>query len=101
MYRGSNGQETLANLGITGDIADSLLEQEEFPIFPENWIPLQLYLKCKTQWRIGGMGAFIGLDYNAVFEVMRVMGINDRLDALDSVRVIEDTATKELNRGEK
>lgn len=104
MYSGStNGAQTLANLGISGDIADTLLESEEYPIFPENWKPLHLYLRCKTQWRVGGMGAFIGLDYNTLFPVMDLMEIptSDRLETLDCVRTIENTARAELNRGEK
>lgn len=45
-------------------------------------------MRCRTQWRVG-FGGPTGLDYNAVINVMGVMGVRNLTGTLDRVQLIE------------
>lgn len=68
-------------------------ESEDYPVLPENWEALNLFLKCSTQWRYAGMaGACTGLDYSGVDVVIRRSGIEDPDDAFWRLQQIESEA---------
>lgn len=52
-----------------------------------------------TQWRVAGMGGYIGLDYGALYPVMAAMGITgpDWLPMLDAIAAMEAGAKSRLN----
>lgn len=52
-------------------------EVAEFEVLPENWPTLRAWLAVQTQWRFGGMGTPVGLDYTAVDVAMRRLGMAD------------------------
>jgi hypothetical protein len=64
---------------------------EVFEVWPENWPAWCLYARVSTQWRVGGMGSYIGLDYNPLFILMQAMGLqgDDYLNMFDDIRAIE------------
>ncbi|MEV8518673.1 DUF1799 domain-containing protein [Dyella marensis] len=75
---------------------------EDFPapevgLWPENWPPIQLFLRISTQWRVGAGGA-VGLDYNVLFHELDRAKLGD--DAYDdlfaAIQLIEQTALEEL-----
>ncbi len=43
-------------------------------MLPENRAPLDAWLQLQTQWRVGGLGTPIGLDYAGIEAWMRVTG---------------------------
>lgn len=72
-------------------------EEKAYPVLPENWEAVQLFLKCGTQWRLAGLaGVRTGLDYCAVESVMRMTGTEDTSDALWRLQLIEDEALSAL-----
>lgn len=48
-----------------------------------------MFLKCRTQWRVGGMGTAIGMDYGAVMEVLRLYEVKDQRRVLEGLQVME------------
>jgi len=67
------------------------------PVEPEAWPVVQLWLRVQTQWRVGGMGGAVGLDYPAVFAVMDRLRIDDNDGALFAgVQVMEVAALRAL-----
>jgi hypothetical protein len=38
-------------------------KQQAFGIWPDNVHPFNVYTRLTTQWRVGGMGGYLGLDY--------------------------------------
>jgi hypothetical protein len=74
------------------------LSLEDFPppanvqVWAENWPPLQLYLRNKTQWRVGAGGP-VGLDYQVLYHDLDRRGVTgeDFDDVMDAIRVIEST----------
>lgn len=54
-------------------------------------------MALRTQWRLGAMGGWIGLDYASAEAVMRMMQITDTPRALAELQVLEYAALPVLN----
>lgn len=68
-------------------------------IDPDCWPTVLLFLRVQTQWRQGGMGGAIGLDYTAVDVVMRRARIEDPDGELfEGLQIMETAALKIMSR---
>ncbi len=69
-------------------------ETDPVDVWPENWPAWDLFCMVSTQWRTGGMGSYIGLDYGPLFVVMNRLDLKDEawLAMLNDIRVIEAEA---------
>lgn len=47
-----------------------------------------MFLRCQTQWRVGGAGP-VGLDYVAVDMLCRLYAVEDPAELLEDLQVIE------------
>jgi len=55
-------------------------------------------MACHTQWQINGMsGQYLGLRYADVAATIDLMGITDRREVFDGIRVMERAALAQLN----
>ena len=68
----------------------------DFEVLPENWETVQVFCAVSTQWRVG-TGGVVGLDYNALFQVMALYDISDRKSVFDGIRVMEATMLEKAN----
>ena len=59
---------------------------------------MDLFLKLSTQWRVGGMGGIVGLDYAAVDAFFRIYRVKARAERMDDLRVMELAAMIVLNK---
>lgn len=69
-------------------------------MWAEHTEALDVFLACRTQWRIiaGMSGAHHqGLDYPAMESVMRMKGVDDPSDTLAKIQHIEAGALEALN----
>ncbi|WP_268249108.1 DUF1799 domain-containing protein [Salinicola rhizosphaerae] len=73
---------------------------DEFEVLPENWVALELFLDCSTQWRQAPMGGLTGLDYSAVYVVMQIHAVppDEGRDRLQQIRLLERGALNEMNK---
>lgn len=55
-------------------------------------------MAVQTQWRIGGMGGFFGLDYSAVEAAIRMLEIDNPREVFAKIQVMEFAALPVLNR---
>ena len=64
----------------------------------ENWEAFEVFINCSTQWRvISGMATVMqGLDYTSVESVMRMMGIKNKPEIFQKLRLIERGALAEM-----
>jgi hypothetical protein len=69
-------------------------------VWPENFPALQIFRRVMSQWRVAGMGGYVGLDYTALYPVMAHMGLTGDawLQMLDDIGAIEDGAKERLNK---
>ena len=67
-------------------------------MFACNWLALNVFLNCTTQWRFNPGGAIQSLDYTALSAVMDMMAIprKRRPDLFVRVRSIESGALESL-----
>lgn len=79
-------------------------EPDDCEVWPENWKALEIFMMCRTQWRvIAGMGgvSYQGLDYTSLNSVIdRKVKPKQRERVFDDVLLIESGALPELNRKE-
>lgn len=73
-------------------------EDLHFEVWEENWEAVQIFMRLSTQWRYGGMGSVIGLDYPSIESVLRMLRIKERAAMLDQLRVMEMAALRVLNK---
>lgn len=57
---------------------------------------MRMFIACATQWRVGSGGA-VGLDYSALFQVMKLYNIKDRKQVFEDVQIMEAAALEKLN----
>lgn len=72
-------------LGFTDDDLDIEIE-----LWPENALPMQVFMAMQTQWRIG-MGGATGLDYSALPVVEARLGVpkQRRAECFRGLQIIE------------
>jgi len=65
----------------------------DVPLWPQNVVPVEFFLRLSTQWRVGPGGVY-GLDYGPVFHELDRMNLGgDAYDAmLDDIRAMEAAA---------
>jgi len=68
--------EALAAFGLQCE-DDTILDEDEFWLWPENEGALAFWCAVQTQWTVG-MAGVIGLNYSGVESCMRMRGISKR-----------------------
>lgn len=66
-------------------------DRNDIEIYATNVAAFQLWERMWTQWRTGGLGGEVGLDYAVAFGIMDRMQVDqhDQLELLDQLRLIE------------
>ena len=92
---------TAAELRLWGLTVDEATASAD--IWPDNLSAVNTFIAMSTQWRVGGMGGLIGLDYSALPAVMRMKGVPraEWSDVFDSVRIMEEVAMDTINAQQK
>lgn len=72
-------------------------------VYPDNFIPVSVFVDMLTQWRSGGMGGAVGLDYNVLPIVMRFRKVDAELeeDVFDCIKIMEHAALKRMREARK
>ena len=83
-----------AVLGIKSQKKDA---DKNFYVLKQNWIYLEMFLRCQTQWRVG-MSGIIGLDYTSVLEMIKLYGIEDSVVMIEKIQIIESAAIQAMNK---
>jgi len=86
-------KEDLAALGLSEMVEGN----QDFEVFAENWHALEVFTACQTQWNYAGMGSPVGINYNALESVMRMMNIDDHNQCFEQVRFIEQGALQQIS----
>lgn len=98
MYDSGPSDKELAAIGLK---REDVTNDTEVDVFPENWVPLQIFRDCARQWRIG-MGGATGLDYTALPFLFGLHGVKRRkqMDVFQCLRILEDEALTTMNKGD-
>lgn len=68
-----------------------------FEIWPENARAVEMFLACRTQWRLGPMDGVLGLDYQGLFALLRMKKVRDMDAMLGDIQAMEAAALPILN----
>lgn len=96
-------RDEFASLGVTIEAGDDDedAEEDDFAVWPENWIALTAWLSIDTQWRVAGTMrqiVYVGLDYTAVKAVLDAAGHGPEVFA--DIRDMEAAALPLLNEAD-
>jgi hypothetical protein len=73
--------DSLAAFGLAAELlpgqADAADDQAELEVWPENLMPVALFIRMSGQWRMGPGGP-IALDYGALHGVAYLMRVSNR-----------------------
>ena len=69
-----------------------------FGLWPENAPVFAVYTRLHTQWRVGGMGSLIGLDYTTLpfFLELDAVPRPDWPEVITGVQVMENEALRHM-----
>lgn len=75
-------------------------EGEEFEVWPENWLPIRLFITLQTQVIPGGGSGVIGFNYIPYFNRMDRMKLSEQEYEwlFNDIRAIESVALSEMNK---
>ena len=78
-----------SELAAIGLLPEDVEDRSEIEVFPENWLPMLVFMDCSRQWRVGAGGP-IGLDYGILPFVFELHGVKKkkRLRVFDAVRMV-------------
>lgn len=94
----------LAAFGASQADIDVALAQEpdqDFLLWPDNQMAIDVLMAMQTQWRVGGMaGLLVGLDYNVLPFVFRQVGVKaeDEAQVFGGLRIAELEVMRIVNR---
>lgn len=88
----------MALLGMSEDIQDQALAEDDIEVWPENWTAVTVLLDMQTQWNIG-MGGPVGLRYEALPVVLAARGIESSPDLFGQIRILESAALGAMRNG--
>ena len=89
-----------AELRAIGLLREDVVDLSDFEVWPDNWLPYEIFCEVSDQWRMG-QGGPVGLDLNVVFHVMDLFDVKDtgeRLDTLRAIRVLSASAITQMNK---
>ncbi|MGZ3743860.1 MAG: DUF1799 domain-containing protein [Pseudobdellovibrionaceae bacterium] len=66
----------------------------DLEVFEENKDAVNVFISVLTQWNTGGMGTIVGLNYQSVEFVFRLLKIKNQADCFAKIRVMESHALK-------
>jgi hypothetical protein len=78
-------------------LPEALVAPKQFEVWPEHEDAVLLFLRCQTQWRMGGSGV-VGLDYGVVLQMMDLYAVSNRRQTLEDLQVMESRARELLNK---
>lgn len=75
-------------------------EEEICWVYEENWKSVLFFFALQTQWVMGGMGGYIGLDYAGVEAAIRLNEVpgNTRKSLFADIQIMELAAMEVLNK---
>lgn len=68
----------------------------DFEVWEENWLALEMFLRCQTQWRTT-MSGVLGLDYVAVAWLLKLYEVENTRALLEDLQVMEAAAMMVIN----
>tara|TARA_R100000458_G_C8164399_1_gene167236 strand:+ start:224 stop:466 length:243 start_codon:yes stop_codon:yes gene_type:complete len=76
-------------------------EEKDFLLWPEHQDVLDLFLRCQTQFRVGGLGQITGFCYDSVLAIAQLYEYDDLKSVIEDLQIMEIKAIEILNKDHK
>lgn len=76
-------------------------KENHFYLWPEHQDVLDLFLRCQTQFRVGGLGQITGFCYDSVLAIAKLYEYDDLKSVIEDLQVMEIRAIEILNKDKK
>ena len=101
LHGSSADKELLADAAAFGlTLPDAMLAPKVYSVWPEHMDVLELFMRCKTQWRCGASGV-IGLDYDVVLQMASLYQKQDLARVMEDLQIMELHARGLINKEAK
>jgi len=74
-------------------------QADTFEVWPENWEPLEIFMRLQTQWRVSPTGTLLGLEYAGVRAALCMMGATVTPELFDDLQTMETSALSVFRKG--
>ena len=88
---------TEAELQAIGLSREDVEDNSDVEVWPENWVAFKAFNKVSSLWRVGPGGS-TGMDYNALFSMLKCMKVKPTPAFMDRIRVLESTALSIMSK---
>lgn len=61
----------------------------DFEVFEENWEIVEMFMRAQTQWIIGPMGGFIGMNYQSLGLLFNIYNVNETRELFEGIQLME------------
>lgn len=76
------------------------VDDELFPVLPENWTAVTLFQAVSSQWRVAPFGGLLGLDRQAIDIEIKYSRITVTPEDWEGLKIIEAVAVAEMRKKE-
>ena len=95
-----SGSAVIDKTSEDNEVLGIVIEKEEVDnncyVYEENWLTVEMFLRCQTQWRVG-MSGIIGLDYTTVLEMIKLYSVEDAVSLMENLQIMEAAILKIIN----
>lgn len=92
MYERGPSDEELEAIGLC---REDVVDTTPIEVWPENWLPLEVFRRMRTQWDCGMNGA-TGLRYPSIPLILKRVGVPKKqfAEVFDAVQILEYEALR-------
>tara|TARA_R100001510_G_scaffold20607_1_gene18003 strand:+ start:943 stop:1260 length:318 start_codon:yes stop_codon:yes gene_type:complete len=95
-----SGSAVIDKTSEDNEVLGIVIEKEEVDnncyVYEENWLTVEMFLRCQTQWRVGISG-IVGLDYTTVLEMIKLYSVQDAVSLMENLQIMEAAILKIIN----
>ena len=95
-----SGSAVIDKTAEDNEVLGIAIEKEEVNnncyVYEENWLTVEMFLRCQTQWRVG-MSGIVGLDYTTVLEMIKLYSVEDAVSLMENLQIMEAAILKIIN----
>jgi len=81
-------EQDLEAWGAPPEVLAQIEQAQAFEVWPENVLPIQIFMRLQTQWRHGFSGP-TGLDYTGVRAGLAMMGVEATAGLFEDLQTME------------
>ncbi|MGZ6477659.1 MAG: DUF1799 domain-containing protein [Bdellovibrionales bacterium] len=100
--RGAPKDERSDDLSVFGapqEVLDATKKEiKAFEVYEDNWTTVELFQALSTQWVWSSGGGAVGLNYQSIDFLFKLLKIKERVTVFSNLRIMEIAAIQEFEK---